>query len=89
MVRYLDKLQACLQVAVDSGGTARERLEQLTTVYLAMPIEEQRVVQLVRRDSNRFTGETRDKLVTAYQNALPNQIESIVTDGIEAGEIIA
>lgn len=87
MVRYLDRLQVRLQMAVDTGGTARERLTQLTTLYLSMPLEDQRVVQLVRRDSNRFTGETRDKLVAAYQNALPNQIESIIADGITAGDV--
>ena len=89
MVRYLDRLQARLQTAVEADGAARERLTQLTTLYLTLPLEEQRVVQLVRRDSNRFAGETRNKLVTTYQNALPNQIESIIADGIEAGEIVA
>ncbi len=87
MVRYLDALQIRLQEAVDSEGTARERLTQLTKLYLSMPLADQQVVQLVRRDGNRFTGETRDKLVMAYQNALPEQIESIIVDGIAAGEI--
>ena len=87
MTRYLDRLQLHLQRAVDAAGTARQRLLQLTTLYLEMPLDEQRAVQLVRRDSNRFTGAAREQLVAAYQNALPNQIESIIADGIAAGEI--
>lgn len=89
MVRYLNGLQERLKEAVDLDGTARERLTLLTKLYLTMPLEEQRVVQLVRRDSNRFAGETREKLVTSYQTALPNQIESIIADGMTEGEIMS
>lgn len=89
MHRYLAELQALLQAAVDSEGTARERLTTLTRLYLEMPQEEQKVVQLVRRDNGRFSGTERDELVRAYQNALPKQIEQIIQDGIEGGEITA
>ena len=88
MERYLEKLQQRLQPSVDQLGTARERLAFLTALYFDMPFEEQRVVQLVRRESNRFRGETRNKLVAAYQQALPDQIEAIMTDGIATGEIM-
>ena len=89
MARYLNGLQLILHEAVASEGTARERLEQLTTRYLEMPLQEQRLIQLVRRDNSRFTGAERTKLVRAYQDALPNQIEQILYDGIAKGEIMA
>lgn len=89
MERYLGELEAALQVAVEGQGNARSRLQQLTALYLAKPLAEQRVIQLVRRDGNRFNGQTRERLVSAYQDALPNQIETIIADGIAAGEIMA
>ncbi|MEE8457542.1 MAG: hypothetical protein V3S28_05790, partial [Acidimicrobiia bacterium] len=42
---------------------------------------------LVRRDINTFTGVDRDRLVRAYQLALPQQIEAIIRDGIRDGEL--
>ncbi len=89
MERYLEGLRQLLIASVEHSGTARERLAFLTALYFDMPFSEQRVVQLVRRESNRFEGETRDKLISAYQKALPNQIESIIKDGIAAGEIVS
>lgn len=89
MVRYLTQLEIVLHQAVQGEGTARQRLADLTTLYLQMPLHEQQLIQLVRRDNSRFTGAERTTLVRAYQNALPNQIERILHDGIAAGEMIA
>lgn len=89
MHRYLEEVQTLLQAAVESEGSARERLTYLTHLYLEMPQEEQKVIQLVRRDNGRFSGPERDELVRAYQNALPRQIEKIIRDGVASGEITA
>lgn len=89
MVRYLNNLHDILQKAVDTIGTADERLRLLTQLYLETPTQDQRVIQLVRRDSNRFIGEERETLVRAYQRALPDQIAAIISDGIQSGEIKA
>lgn len=88
MVWYLGELQATLQTAVSLPGTARQRLLHLTTLYLEKPLLEQRGIQLVRRDSSRFDGPSRSTLIQAYQAALPNQIETIIADGITSGEIM-
>jgi AcrR family transcriptional regulator len=88
MVRYLNGIQKLLRQAVDETvGEVRERLTQLTTAYLEQPLENQHVIQLVRRDANRFTDGTRDTLIAAYQEALPNQIEAIIADGIGEDQI--
>jgi len=89
MERYLATLQKALVVAVACEGSARQRLACLTQIYLQLPLEKQRVIQLVRRDANRFDGAARANLVAAYQRALPEQIEKIVQDGIRQGEIQA
>lgn len=87
MVDYLERVQALLHEAVVMSGSARERLYRLTELYLEEPLTDQRTIQLVRRDNTRFQGSTRDELITAYQNALPNQIEAIISDGLNAHEI--
>ena len=88
MVRYLNGIQIMLRQAIDETmGGARERLMQLTTAYLDQPLEDQRVIQLVRRDANRFADGTRHTLIAAYQDALPNQIEAIIVDGIADDQI--
>lgn len=89
MVRYLDNLHDLLHAAVDTSGTAHERLQQLTQTYLETPVQDQQVIQLVRRDGNRFAGEERATLIRAYQRALPDQIETIIYDGIQNGEVAA
>jgi AcrR family transcriptional regulator len=88
MVRYLNGIELLLQQAVDETiGGACERLAQLTAAFLEQPLEEQHVIQLVRRDANRFTDGTRHTLITAYQEALPNQVEAIIADGISNKQI--
>lgn len=89
MLRYLDCLQTLLQQATALPGSARQRLTQLTALYLEQSLEEQRVMQLVRRDANRFGKQTRERLVRAYQAALPNQIEALIAAGIESKQIVA
>ncbi len=89
MVRYLNSVQMLLRQAVDEERGARERLTQLTAAYLEQSLEDQRVIQLVRRDANRFTNKTKHTLVTSYQEALPNQIEAIIIDGIADDQIMS
>ena len=89
MVRYLEGLRELLKPAVEFSGSACERLVMLTTLYLEQSLEEQLAVQLVRRDANRFSKKSRQNLIKAYQNALPNQIETIIADGMAKGEIVS
>lgn len=73
--------------AVQAGGTCRQRLEHLTRDFLELPDFDRRLTRLVRRDVNAFAAEERDVLVRAYQRALPEQIETIIRDGIRDGEV--
>ncbi|WP_291424679.1 TetR/AcrR family transcriptional regulator [Deinococcus sp.] len=88
MARKLAVLGELLRPALGYRGTARDRLSRLTFLYLSLPAEDQRVMQLVRRDNQRFQGETRTRLIRQYQAALPDQLEQIMHSGIDAGEII-
>jgi len=73
--------------AVNALGSSRDRLARLTRDFLELPYEERELTRLVRRDINTFTGEERERLVRAYQRALPEQVEAIIRDGIRDGEL--
>lgn len=88
LLHDLDKKRRLHVSAAKTGGTCRERLRTLTASFLALPGDERKLIQLVRRDSNIFDDETRAQLVQAYQAALPDPIEGILRDGIRDGEII-
>lgn len=83
----LDRKRRLFEQAVAAQGNCRDRLAKLTRDFLEQPDEERKLTRLVRRDINIFTGEERDRLVRAYQLALPEQIEAIIREGIEDGEL--
>lgn len=93
---YLAMLTADLQEkkqlferSVRTIGSCRERLAKLTSDYLRLPREKRELITLVRRDINIFPEEIRAELVRTYQQALPKQVQSIVQDGIDQGELAA
>ncbi len=87
MLDDLDRKRRLFEQAVDAPGTCRERLGMLTRDFLELSDEERELTRLVRRDINTFTGDERDRLVRAYQRALPEQVEAIIRDGIRDGEL--
>ena len=76
-----------LRAAVEMQGICRARLRRLTEIFLELPPEKRDLIKLVRRDINVFKDPARRKLVRAYQASLPEQIEAILQDGIESGEL--
>lgn len=74
--------------AVTLSGTCRQRLHRLTEDFLRLPTVNRRLITLVRRDSDVFQDDVRLDLVRAYQKALPEQVQSILEDGMAAGEIV-
>jgi AcrR family transcriptional regulator len=88
MHHYLREIQAVTQATSEnSTGSCRERLRQSLTTFLQLPDELLNVLRLVRRDINIFTHPMRQELIAAYQSAVPEQVESILRDGIATGEI--
>jgi AcrR family transcriptional regulator len=87
MLSALKEKQALFQTAVESPGTCRERLRRFTQIFLELSREKRDIMKLVRRDINIFKDPVRNQLVRAYQSALPEQIESILHDGVREGEL--
>jgi AcrR family transcriptional regulator len=89
MLDDFERKRLLFEQAVASAGTCRDRLGRLTRAFLELPDEERELTRLVRRDINTFTGVDRERLVRAYQLALPLQIEAIISDGMRDGELAA
>ena len=87
MLDDLDRKRQLFELATTAPGTCRNRLARLTKDFLELPHEERELTRLVRRDINTFSGNERDLLVRAYQRALPEQVETIIRKGIDAGEL--
>ena len=88
MHHFLGQVQAITQNEVENSiGSCRERLRQSVLSFLKLPAELHSVVRLVRRDINIFTDPMRNELIRAYQTAVPEQVQTIITDGIAAGEV--
>ena len=87
MLEHLGRMESLFQQAAAMDGSARERLSRLTRDFLELPAEERELMRLVRRDINIFGPADRDRLVGAYQKALPEPVEAIIGDGIRDGEL--
>jgi AcrR family transcriptional regulator len=88
MHHYLREIQTVTQATAENGtGSFRERLRQSLVTFLQLPDELLNVLRLVRRDINIFTDPMRHELIVAYQTAVPEQVESILRDGIAIDEI--
>lgn len=87
MLEHLGRMESLFQQAAAMDGSARERLSRLTRDFLELPAEERELMRLVRRDVNIFGPADRDRLVAAYQKALPEHVEAIIGDGIRDGEL--
>lgn len=87
MLADLEEKRVLLRAAVEQEGNCWERLYTLTMSFLNLSAEKRQLMRLVRRDINIFKNPIRNQLVRAYQAALPNQVEAIIGDGIDNGEV--
>lgn len=70
------------------GESCRNRLYLSLASFLNLPPDTLAIIRSIRRNINIFAEPARTKLVRAYQAALPQQIESLLADGMANGEII-
>lgn len=88
MHAYLQEIgEVMWQTAREGDATCRERLRHFTLSFLTLPAAKQELMRLVRRDINIFKNPQREKLVRAYQAALPEPAEAIIRNAIANGEI--
>lgn len=89
MHHFLAEIQKSTQsVADNSAGSCRQRLTESTLNFLQLSDDLLAILRLVRRDINIFKDPMRNELIRAYQKAVPEQVERIIRDGIDNGELI-
>ncbi len=84
----LADIQSHIQPIVSSDDNSRAKLYRLATILFELSPHRQTLIQLVRRDINMFHGSVREELIHAYQAAMPEQVEAIIQEGMEKGELI-
>ena len=87
MISDLKEKKALFSTAVGLKGSCQERLRNLTEAFLMLPPKKRLLIKLVRRNINTLGIPTRNQLINAYQEALPNQVQSIIEDGIASKEL--
>jgi AcrR family transcriptional regulator len=87
LTAYMARTKQATLDATPKDGSCRERLRALTRVYLGMRPNQRGVMRLVRRDLNVFDGRTREGMVRAYQDAVPDLVEQVLADAIKKSEI--
>lgn len=94
---YLEMIYRCLAEVKETarsalqesqGESCANRLYLSLLSFLRLPAETLAIVRSIRRNINIFAEPARTKLIRAYQAALPEQIESLLADGMANGEII-
>ena len=94
---YLEMIYRCLAEVKETarasqessrGESCRNRLYLSLASFLNLPPDTLAIMRSIRRNINIFAEPVRTELVRAYQAALPEQIESLLVDGMANGEII-
>ena len=85
----LSEKQRLFAQAVGTAAPCRDRLALLTRSFFLLSDEKRRLAGLIRRDINALGDAARSELINRYQAALPDQIQAIIDDGIESGELAA
>lgn len=88
--RCLDEVKQTTQDSLNSsrGESCRKRLYLSLSSFLRLPDETLAIMRSIRRNINIFQEPVRTELIRAYQAALPEQIESLLADGMANGEIV-
>jgi AcrR family transcriptional regulator len=94
---YLEVIYRCLAEVKETtqtslersrGESCRNRLFLFLASFLNLLPETLAIMRSIRRNINIFAEPARTKLIRAYQAALPEQIKSLLADGMANGEII-
>ena len=87
MQRDLEDKRALFERALHTDDSCRTRLGSLVATFLDLSPVKRDLMRLVRRDVNIFEEPARSDLIRAYQVALPEQVEHVIREGIERGEL--
>ncbi|MCB0245051.1 MAG: TetR/AcrR family transcriptional regulator [Anaerolineae bacterium] len=76
-----------LRLAGEAATSCRQRLTQMTEAYAGIVLESQSELQALRRDVMAFEPDERQRLLIDAQWQIPALFETVLDEGIAAGEI--
>jgi AcrR family transcriptional regulator len=94
---YLQAVYRCLAEVKEAieeshrssrGESCRNRIYLALASFLRLPDETRAIMRSIRRNINVFKDPIRTELIRTYQEALPEKIELLLTEGMANGEII-
>lgn len=88
--RCLDEVKAAIEKSLQGsqGESFREQLKAALVSFLRLPSENRAIMRTIRRNINIFEDPMRNELIQAYQESLPELIESLLAEGMVNGEIV-
>lgn len=88
--RCLEEVKENTQVSLQNsrGESCRQRLYLSLVSFLHLHPETLAIMRSIRRNINVFEEPVRTELIRTYQAALPQQIEALLSDGMENGEVL-
>lgn len=87
LTAYMTQVKQATLAAIPPAGPCRERLRALTRAFLGMRPARRNVMRLVRRDVNVFPPRLRQGIIRAYQQAVPDLVEGVLSDAMKKGEL--
>ena len=89
--RCLAEVKEAIQVSLRDSQHAdcRGQLQEALASFLRLSPETRAVMRSIRRNLNIFEDPIRKLLIQAYQEALPEQIETLLRAGMAGGEIVS
>ncbi len=87
LVEHLEAAAKLLEQAHASGSTARAQIEAFLQAILRWPPEKRAIIYLARQEAKHLDPDTCRRFLADYHSRFHKQIEAILQDGMDRGEL--
>jgi len=88
LVDHLNAAAGLVEQCRAANPTARAQIEAFLRAVLRWPPEKRAIIQLAKQEAKHLDPDTRQRFLVEYHNHFHGQIESILREGMESGELI-
>jgi AcrR family transcriptional regulator len=85
---YLDDIQAVIQRQRQPGGTIRQQLGRVVTAIFEQKPEKRAIIRLATQEMSNLSQEARAAFGTVYYDRFIGQIETMLAEGVNSGELL-
>ncbi|RMF33991.1 MAG: TetR/AcrR family transcriptional regulator [Chloroflexi bacterium] len=87
LTAYLDEVERLIQEARRQNATAREQVAQFLRGIFAQPLEKRAIIRLASQEMAHLHPETRAAFGRLYREKFIAQVEAILQEGVDRGEL--